>query len=215
MALKKAQEHALTNGDASSRLSKALYTTKAWRWWSRCCSTRRSPTRTRRRPPRTATAARAIRTARACCSSTRRRRWLKLSARQVRRYLAVLKVDRLAEQYAVDKKHGAPKDEFADPRREGERLAGDVTALYGIDFNDLADAIHRSRSRSSPPRRTRRPISSSTAAPMTTASECATKSAPMSTRKERWSTRRSTLRRTRRTNGHGRLLEVPVCDIGG
>jgi len=67
---------------------------------------------------------------------------LKLSARQVRRYLAVLKADRLAEQYAVDKKHGAPKDEFADPRREGELKAGDVTALYGIDFNDLADAIH-------------------------------------------------------------------------
>ena len=60
----------------------------------------------------------------------------------MRRYLAVLKADRLAEQYAVDKKHGAPKDEFADPRREGELKAGDVTALYGIDFNDLADAIH-------------------------------------------------------------------------
>ena len=145
-ALKKAKEHALTNGDASSRLTKALPYNHDKGMAMVVEVLLDAPFANE---DEEATAAHGDRRPRDPKDRSRLLQLdeeiaqrLKLSARQVRRYLAVLKADRLAEQYAVDKKHGAPKDEFADPRREGELKAGDVTALYGIDFNDLADAIH-------------------------------------------------------------------------
>ena len=145
-AAKKAQEYATTKGDASSRLTKALPYNHDKGMAMVVEVLLDAPFANE---DEEATAAHGDRRPRDPKDRSRLLQLdeeiaqrLKLSARQVRRYLAVLKADRLAEQYAVDKKHGAPKDEFADPRREGELKAGDVTALYGIDFNDLADAIH-------------------------------------------------------------------------
>ena len=145
-AAKKAQEYATTKGDASSRLTKALPYNHDKGMAMVVEVLLDAPFANE---DEEATAAHGDRRPRDPKDRSRLLQLdeeiaqrLKLSARQVRRYLAVLKADRLAKQYAVDKKHGAPKDEFADPRREGELKAGDVTALYGIDFNDLADAIH-------------------------------------------------------------------------